>query len=142
MKVLAVAATVGVAVVALAWWIGPGLFGAPHSPPEQRVVTATVTEPMSCTTAGATEKVRFSLDGQTRKGVLTACGHDKEEKVEVVVPADAGSGSIEVRSAVSSPGYSTLRGPLGLLLLALSCGAGGTYAFLVIRGPRREPALA
>ena len=142
MKVLAVAATVGVAVVALAWWIGPGLFGATHSPPEKRVVTATVTEPMSCTKPGAAEKVRFTLDGQTREGVLTACGHDKEEKVEVVVPADAGSGPIDVRSAVSSPGYSTLRGPLGLLLLALSCGAGGTYAFLVIRGPRREPALA
>lgn len=142
MKVLAVAGVVGVAVVALAWWVGPGLFGATSSDPETRVVTATVAEPVPCTEPGAQEKVDFTLDGQTRTGILTACGHDKEENVRVVVPADAGSGPIEVRSAVSSPGYSTLRGPLGLLLLALSCGAGGVYAFLIIRGPRREPALA
>lgn len=142
MKVLAVAGLAGIVVVALAWWIGPSLFGATSSDPETRVVTATVTDPVPCTKPDPQEKVDFTLDGQSRTGVLTACGHDTKENVLVVVPADAGPGSIEVRSAVSSPGYSALRGPLGLLLLALSCAAGGVYAFLVIRGPRREPALA
>lgn len=139
---LAVAAVVGVLVVAAAWWIGPGLFGSTSAVPEHRVVTATVVAPVPCTTAGAEETVSFEWQGTPRKGMLTACGHDRDEQVEVAVPVDAGSGPIDVDSVAGSTGYSALRGPIRLLLLALSCTAGGIYAFLVIRGPRMRMAPA
>lgn len=142
---MAVAAVVGVAVVALAWWLGPGLFGAGTDRQDARVMTATVTDPVPCTTSGARETVRFTLDGQQRSGMLSACGHDSDERVRVALPAQSatpGEGPVEVGSAVSSSGYSALLGPIALVLLALSCGAGGVYAFLVVRGPRPRPAMA
>lgn len=139
-KVLTVAAVVGVAVVALAWWAGPGLFTAPGSEARSRVVSATVTEPSSCTDSQAHERVRFTIDGTDREGKLTACGHDKQEQLRVAVPVRPGDGPITVHSAAATTGYAALRAPLGLVLLALSCAAGGIYAFLVVRGPRQRRA--
>lgn len=141
-RAVSVAAAVGLLVVVAAWWLSPGLFDATRSVPETRVVTATVISPTPCTAKTAEETVRFVFSGQRRTGVLKACGHDKNAKVRVAVPVNPGSGPIEVRSATSSRGYSTLRIPLGLLLLGLSCGAGGVYALLVVRGPRGRGRLA
>lgn len=132
------AAVVGVLVVGLAWWFGPGLFGASDTTAEHRVVRATVTDPAPCTGTNGRERVRFTLDHEKREGELRACGHDAKEQLRVAVPEQAGSGRIAVQSAVSSTGYSALRMPVGLLLLLLSCAAGGLYAFLVVRGPRRR----
>lgn len=142
-RALSVATAVGVFVVATAWWLSPGLFDATRSVPETRVVTATVISPSSCTETGAEEIVRFVFSGQKRKGVLTACGHDENEQIRVAVPVNPGSGTIEVRSATSSRGFSSLRIPLGLLLLTMSCCAGAGYALLLVRGGfrRARPAV-
>lgn len=141
-KALTVAVVVGVVLVGLAWWFGPGLFGASDTTAESRVVRATITEPVPCTETAGQERVRFTLDGAERDGVLRACGHDTKEQVRVAVPDEAGGGLLTVHTAVSSTGYSALRVPVGLLLLLLSCAAGGLYAFLVVRGPRRASAVS
>ena|GEM_PF-3461661 len=138
MKTLTVAVVVGMAVVALAWWFGPVLFGASEARAGDRTVRATVTEPASCTAAEGRERVNFTLRGEQRSGVLLACGHDKNEQLRVTIPTEAESGTVTVHSAGASTGYSALRVPLGLVLLAMSAAAGGVYAFLVIRGPRVE----
>ncbi|WP_232376546.1 hypothetical protein [Amycolatopsis aidingensis] len=139
-NVLAVAAFAGVLVVFSAWWFGPDLFGRQEQENE-RVVPATVTMGASCSEPDAEETVRFELDGETRNGTLGACGHDREDQVEIAVPAGAGSGLIDVRIAATARGNSDLRRPVGLGLLALSCAGGGMYAFLVVRGPRQRAVL-
>jgi hypothetical protein len=139
-NVLAVAFAAGVLVLAAAWLAGPALFGARQEQPRQ-VVQATVTMPAECTAPSPEETVRFELDGRTRNGMLNACGHDQEEAIEIAVPVNAGEGLIDVRIAATAGGADGLQRPVGLAMLALSCVAGGVYAFLVARGPR-HPALA
>jgi hypothetical protein len=138
-NVLAVAFVTGLFVLAAAWLAGPELFGAKQEQPS-RMVRATVTMPAECTAPSPEETVRFELDGRTRNGTLNACGHDQEETIEIAVPANAGAGLIDVRIAATAGGTSGAQRPVGLAMLALSCVAGGVYAFLVARGPR-HPAL-
>ncbi|MFC4004325.1 hypothetical protein ACFS2C_19750 [Prauserella oleivorans] len=135
-RVLGVAAVTGILVVLLAWWAGPSLFGsAPEA--ETRTVEATVTLPAECTNPNAEETVRFELDGATRNGTLSGCGHNRDEQVEIAVPHDPPDGLIDVQLASTAPGTSDLRRPVGLALLVLGCAAGATYAYLLARGPRR-----
>ncbi len=137
---LAVAAFAGFLVLVGAWWVGPDLFGRAPAP-EHRITQATVTMPTSCTDAGGGETVQFELDGETRSGNLNACGHSQGELLDIAVPADAGTGLIDVRLAATAPGHSDLRRPVGLVLLALSCAGGGVYSYLLRRGPRRRAVL-
>jgi hypothetical protein len=131
----------GVVVVIIVWWAGPGVFGAVSSN-SGTVTEATVTAPASCSDGNATETVQFQSGGQTRTGSLDACGHDKNDRVEITVPSGAGAGPVDVHLADVVVGHSGLRRPVGLALLALSCLSGGAYAFLVQRGARRTAALA
>ena len=139
-NVLAVCGAVGVLVLVVAWWLGPGLFGSVESA-QGTVAEAKVTLPMPCSQPGAKETVQFELNGQDRNGTLDGCGHGKDERVSIIAPADAGSGLIDVSLADVVKGHSDPRRPVGLALLAISCAAGGMYAFLVVRGPRRKPVL-
>lgn len=142
-KVLGLAALVGLVIVLAAWWIGPSLFGQVSVEP-RREVPATVTLPAECTNPSAEETVSFELDGRTMNGTLSGCGHDQDEQIRIAVPANAQQGEgglLEVHLAATAPGTSDLRRPVGLALLVLSCASGGTYAFLVARGPRRRVAI-
>lgn len=139
-KVLAVAAFAGVLVLATAWWIGPDLFGRAQTT-EHRITQATVTLPVPCSSPGDGETVQFEFEGAERKGLLNACGHSEGELLNIAVPVDAGAGLIDVRLAATAPGYSDLRRPVGLVLLALACTGGGIYSFLLVRGPRRRAIL-
>ncbi|MBK1788968.1 hypothetical protein [Prauserella cavernicola] len=139
-KVLGVAAVTGILVVLGCWWAGPSLFGAVETE-QSRTVEATVTLPADCTAPDAEETVSFELDGETRNGTLNGCGHDQDEQIEIAVPSEAPDGLIDVQLANAAMGSSDLRRPVGLALLVVSCAAGGSYAFLVVRGPRRLPAV-
>ncbi|MTD55095.1 hypothetical protein [Amycolatopsis pithecellobii] len=138
---LAIPVLAGIVIVFLAWSAGPGLLGSVSSG-GGTVTEATVTTPAACSDPNPTETVEFSSGGQTRTGSLDACGHDKNNRVEITVPAQAGAGPVAVHLADVVVGHSDLRRPVGLALLALSCLGGGAYAFLVQRGGRRAPALA
>lgn len=140
-KTFAVAVVVGVAIVTAVWWAGPGILGG-TTVAQGTVTEATVTTPASCTAPNPMETVEFQQGGQNRTGTLDACGHDRNDRVQITVPADFGTGSGKVHLADVIQGHTDLRRPVGLALLALSCLCGGTYAFLVLRGPRREPAMA
>ncbi|MDI5977079.1 hypothetical protein [Amycolatopsis magusensis] len=135
----AVAALAGVLVV-LATWLTPGVLGA-NGGTDDVVVRATVTKPLPCTNTGAREGVRVEVDGQRRDATLSACGHSEGEQFDVAVPSDAGSGPLEVRIVAAARDDNSLLQPVALSLLALSCLAGGTYAHLYLRGPRRRPVL-
>ncbi|TVT15286.1 hypothetical protein FNH06_36440 [Amycolatopsis acidiphila] len=128
----------GIAVVVIVWWAGPGMFGSVASNGGP-VTEATVTTPASCSDPNPTETVQFQAGGQTRTGSLDACGHDRNNRVDITVPSDAGPGQVNVHLADVVAGHSDLRRPVGLALLALSCLSGGAYAFLV---QRRTAALA
>lgn len=140
-KPLAFAVLIGVVVVTAVWWAGPGILGG-ASTAQGAVAEATVTTPAACSAANPMETVQFQQGGQARTGMLDACGNDPNDRVEVTVPAGFGNGSTNVHLADVVQGHSDLRRPAGLAMLALSCLGGGTYAFLVLRGPRRHPALA
>lgn len=140
-KTFAVAAVAGVAVVTAVWWAGPGILGL-TAVAQGTVADATVTTPASCAGANPVETVEFQQGGQNQTGSLDACGHDKDDRVQVTVPADFGTGSGKVHLADVVQGHTDLRRSVGLALLALSCLGGGTYAFLVLRGPRSRAALA
>ncbi|TWE23817.1 hypothetical protein FHX69_5119 [Prauserella muralis] len=138
---LGVAAATGLLIVLAAWWAGPSLFGVP-AVAEMRTVEATVTLPADCSNPNAAETVRFEFGGETRNGTLNGCGHDQDERVDIAVPSEAPeSGLIDVQLASTALGTTDLRRPVGLVLLVLSCAAGGMYAYLVARGPRRTVAL-
>lgn len=140
-RALLVAGFVGLLIVLIVWWIGPGLFASADEPVE-RVVTASVSEPVSCTEPDAVEQVTF-LDGdKPRTASLHACGHDKGEELAVAVPESPGPGALTVRSAETDAGHSNARRTIGLLLVALSCLGGGAYAFLVSQaGPCRRSSV-
>lgn len=131
-RAILVACVVGFIVLVFAWWVGPGLFSGTDEP--ARVVTASVVEPADCTAATPVETVTF-IDGEgKREARLRACGHDKGEQLQVVLPQEPGAGELTVRSADTETGHSNLRQSIGLLLVALSCAGGATYALLVTRG--------
>ncbi|HVV10753.1 hypothetical protein [Amycolatopsis sp.] len=136
---LLVAVLVGIAVVVIVWWAGPGALGGSDAA-QGTVTSATVTVAAECSNADASETVQFEFGGQTHTGSLDACGHDKNDKVDILVPTGIGAGTVDVHLADVNVGHSDLRRPVGLVLLALSCISGAVYAFLVQRGPRR-PAL-
>ncbi|MEC3978818.1 hypothetical protein QMK34_26465 [Amycolatopsis sp. H20-H5] len=139
---MAFAGGVGLLVVVLAWFLGPGLFGI-SSTPVGSTVQAEVVTPAACTGANAGEAVRFSFGGKNRDGMLDGCGHGKGERIDVTVPDGAAeTGTIQVTAAETVVGASDLRRPVGLALLVLSCFAGGMYTFLVLRGPRRAVVAA
>lgn len=138
---LLIPALAGVAIILIVWWAGPSVFGS-LSAGQGTVAEATVTTPASCSDANPTETVQFQSGGQTRTGSLDACGHDKNDRVDITVPSDAGAGEVDVHLADVVLGHNDLRRPVGLALLALSCLSGGAYAFLVQRRSRRAPALA
>lgn len=135
-RAVLLAAVVGLVVLFLAWMSGPSLFAGAAE--EERVVTATVTKPVPCTAAGAQETVRLP-DKRTAK--LTACGHEKGEKLSVAVPAEP-DGELTARVADTAVGYNNARQNFGLLLMALACVGGGFYAWLVTRRQLTEPAEA
>jgi hypothetical protein len=140
-KIFATAALVGVAIVTAVWWAGPGILGL-TAVVQGTVAEATVITPASCAGANPAETVAFQQGGRDRTGTLDACGHDKNDRVSISVPADFGTGSGDVHLADVIEGHTDLRRPVGLALLALSCLGGGTYAFLVLRGPRRAAVMA
>ncbi|AIG79597.1 Putative membrane protein [Amycolatopsis japonica] len=131
---LAVAAGVGLLVVFLAWFAGPGLFGISNET-KGTTVQAEVVQPAPCT-GGATERVKFEFGGAPMEGSLNGCGHGQGERIEVVVPDGAAGDAVSVHAADATAGASDARRPLGLALLVFSCFAGGMYVFLVLRGPR------
>lgn len=138
-KPLGVAAGVGVFVVMLTWLLGLDVFTV-RSTQQGTVVTAEVTGPLPCTSPGTGETVRFQYGGKTRDGTLSACGHDRGERVGVAVPADASaSGLVPVRLAMTASAGGDRSRSIALGLVALSCVAGGIYVFLVRRGPRTRP---
>jgi hypothetical protein len=136
-KTFAFAVLAGIAIVTGVWWAGPGMLGI-TAVAQGPVVEATVTTPAVCTDPNPTETVQFQQNGQTRTGTLDGCGNDKNDRVEITVPSGFGTGSAKVQLADVVQGQSDPRRPVGLALLALSCLGGGTYAFLVLRGPRRH----
>jgi hypothetical protein len=133
---LAVAAAVGVLVVVFTWFAGSGLFAISH-PQQGTVATAVVTRPMPCTAPSAQETVSFPFGGTTRDGILNACGQNQGERIDIVVPANAGAGLIQVNTAQTVPGNTDLRRPVALALVAMSCFAGAFYVYLVKRGAHR-----
>ncbi len=133
---LAVAAGVGLLVIFLAWFAGPGLFGIANDA-RGTIVQAEVVQSAPCAGGGATETVKFDYGGKPVEGSLNGCGHGKGERLDVVVPSGASGDVISVHAAEATAGASDSRRPLGLALLVFSCFAGGMYVFLVLRGPRR-----
>ncbi|NKQ57342.1 hypothetical protein HFP15_31205 [Amycolatopsis sp. K13G38] len=126
----------GIAIVVAVWWAGPGALG-PVDAPSGTVTEATVTTAAPCTDANPRETVQFSFGGQARTGSLDACGHGQNDRVQITVPTLAGTGPVDVHLADVVAGHGALRGPVGLVLLTLSCFAGAAYAFLMARGRRK-----
>ncbi|RZQ62616.1 hypothetical protein [Amycolatopsis suaedae] len=140
-KVLVVPVLAGVFIVAGAFFAGPGLLGAPAQASD-RVGRATVVQAVPCSNTGAREGVRVEFEGQRRDATLSACGHTEGEQFDVTVPENfTGGDTPEVRIATAVTEPSGLFRPVGFGLLALSCAAGGVYAYLVLRGPRRRAVL-
>ncbi len=128
----------GLLILLGAWWMGPSLFGPTPGGQDRHVLDATVTKPVGCSEPNAEEIVQFELAGRTHEGALSGCGHDQDEKVRIAMTDDPAEtdGPVPVRLAATAPGVNDLRRPVGLGLLMLSCVGGGTYAFLLARGPR------
>ena len=133
---LAVPVLAGIAIVLAVWWAGPGVLGeAPAT--NGTLADATVTTAAACTDGNARETVRFDFGGQPRTGSLDACGHSVGDRVQITVPAGVGTGSVDVHLADVVEGHNSLRPPVAMALLVVSCFAGAGYAFLMHRGPRK-----
>lgn len=119
---------VGLACVAAAvalWW--------PRTSTEVHRVAATVVAPASCGAADAYDRVELTVGDRTHTAKLDGCGHQRNEVVEVVVPADT-SGEFTVQAAASTPEGMPLETRLAVMLMCLSGLAGGLYAYLWTTG--------
>ncbi|MGW4111874.1 hypothetical protein ACWEFJ_13440 [Actinosynnema sp. NPDC004786] len=122
---------VGLAAVAAAvalWW--------PRTSAEVQRVSATVVTPASCGDADAYDRVELTIGDRTHTARLDGCGHQPNEVVEVVLPADT-SGEFTVQAAASAPAGMPFGTRLTMLLMCLSGLAGGLYAYLMTR--RSQP---
>ena len=118
---------VGLAAVAAAvalWW--------PRTSADVQRVAATVVTPASCGDADAYDRVELTIGDRVHTAKLDGCGHQRDEVVEVVVPADTG-GEFTVQAAASAPAGLPLETRLATLLTCLSGLAGGLYAYLLTR---------
>ncbi|WP_447005776.1 hypothetical protein ACRAKI_04465 [Saccharothrix isguenensis] len=122
--VLLVVGLAGVAAAVALWW--------PHTSTGVTRVSATVVTPASCGDAEAYDRVELEIGDRTRTARLDACGHRRDEVVEVVVPADT-SGELTVQAAASAPEGMPFEARLTVILMCLSGLAGGLYAHLWTR---------
>ncbi|MFO7193388.1 MAG: hypothetical protein DIU77_014190 [Thermocrispum agreste] len=129
------AAVVGFVVLFVTGSYGHEVFA--EEPVAERVVPAKVVESTPCTEPNPTEKVTVTLGEEQRDATLSACGHEKGEKLNVVVPAQVPLGALTVRSAQTVTGFDSVRRSIGLGLMSLACMSGGLYAWLVTRRRRR-----
>ncbi|WP_158849313.1 hypothetical protein [Saccharothrix deserti] len=126
--VLLVVGPVGVAAAVALWW--------PRTSTEVERVAATVVAPASCGGAEAYDRVELKIGDETHTAKLDGCGHQQNEVVEVVVPADT-SGEFIVQDAASTPVGMPFDARLTTMLMCLSGLAGGLYAYLLTR--RAQP---
>jgi hypothetical protein len=126
--VLLVVGLAGVAAAVASWW--PGTSAEVHR------VAATVVAPASCGGADAYDRVELKIGDRTHTAKLDGCGHQQDEVMEVVVPADT-SGEFTVQAAASTPQGMPFDLRLTTLLMCLSGLAGGLYAYLLTR--RAQP---
>lgn len=124
---LLVVGLVAVAAAVALWW--------PRTSTEVRRATATVVAPASCGDAEAYDQVELTIGDQAHTARLDGCGHQQDEVVEVVVPADTG-GEFTVQAAASTPVGMPFEVRLTTLLMCLSGLAGGLYASLLTRRPQ------
>lgn len=125
---------VGLAAVAAAvalWW--------PRTSTQVERVAATVVAPASCGDPDAYDRVELTIGDRTRTAKLDGCGHQRNEVVDVVVPADT-EGEFTVQNAASAPAGMPFGTRLTTLLMCLSGLAGGLYAYLLTR--RSQPTAA
>ncbi|MFI9011244.1 hypothetical protein ACIGNX_28810 [Actinosynnema sp. NPDC053489] len=129
--VLLVVGLAGVAAAVASWW--------PRTSAEVQRVAATVVAPASCGDANAYDRVELTIGDRTHTAKLDGCGHQRDEVVDVVLPADT-SGEFTVQAAASTPVGMPFPARLTTLLLCLSGLAGGLYAHLLTR--RSQPTSA
>ncbi|MEV1115333.1 hypothetical protein AB0I91_09715 [Actinosynnema sp. NPDC049800] len=129
--VLLVVGLVAVAAAVALWW--------PRTSAEVQRTAATVVAPASCGDAEAYDRVELTIGDRTHTAKLDGCGHQQDEVVEVVVPADT-SGEFTVQAAASTPVGMPFDVRLTTLLMCLSGLAGGLYAYLLTR--RSQPTAA
>ncbi|MGM1058866.1 hypothetical protein [Saccharothrix sp. Mg75] len=126
--VLLLAGLAAVAAAVALWW--------PHPSEGAERAEATVTAPASCGGGGdAYDRVELKIGDQVRTARLDGCGHSRDERVEVVVPADT-AGDFLVQAAASAPAGLPFANRLTALLLCLSGLAGGLYAHLLTGRPQ------
>ncbi|MCE7000328.1 hypothetical protein LZG04_36755 [Saccharothrix sp. S26] len=126
--VLLVVGLLAVAAAVALWW--------PRTSTQAQRVTATVVEPASCGDADAYDRVELTIGDRTHTAKLDGCGHQPNEVVEVVVPADT-DGEFTVQAAAAAPAGVPFEIRLATLLMCLSGLAGGLYAYLLTR--RSQP---
>jgi hypothetical protein len=129
--VLLVVGLAGVTAAVALWW--------PHPSAEVQRATATVVAPASCGDPDAYDRVELTIGDRTHTAKLDGCGHQQNEVVEVVVPADT-DGELTVQAAASAPAGMPFEVRLTTLLMCLSGLAGGLYAYLLTR--RSQPTAA
>jgi hypothetical protein len=112
-----------------------GLFGTSVED-QGTTVEARVVAGTPCDKAGATEKVAFKLGKTDHEAGFDGCGHSKDERVSITVPAGKLPANLVVHAADAAVGDSEDGEGLGLLLIVVSGMAGAGYAFLLRRGPR------
>ncbi|WP_148088836.1 hypothetical protein [Saccharothrix texasensis] len=122
--VLLVVGLVAVAAAVALWW--------PRTSAQVQKAPATVVAPASCGDAEAYDRVELTIGDRTHTAKLDGCGHQQDEVVEVVVPADT-EGEFTVQAAASTPEGMPFDVRLTTLLLCLSGLAGGLYAYLLTR---------
>ncbi|HEX3589701.1 MAG TPA: hypothetical protein VHV74_08710 [Pseudonocardiaceae bacterium] len=137
---LIVQAAVGVACVAVVivgLWLVAGFAGSPTSAAaDARQVEATVTSTASCEGGDTQDSVSYRLDGAGHAAKLDGCGHQKGERLAVLV--SDGSGVVE--PADTAPGDSSgLSHRVAFVLLIVATVVGGAFAHRFAHTHRGAP---
>lgn len=131
-SILLVLGVLGVVVAGVAVW---PLVAAAGERTELRRATATVVEQRSCGGGAVGDRIEVRVDGKTRTGTFSGCGHSEGSELKVMIPAHRGDGFVAIPADSADSGLAELTLRANLILATLAAVAGGGYGILL--GGRR-----
>ena len=127
-SILLVLGVLGVVVAGVTVW---PLVAAAGERTKLRPATATVVEQRSCGGKAAGDRIEVRVDGETRTGTFSGCGHSEGSELKVMIPARESDDFVAIPADSADSGVAELTLRANLILATLAAIAGGGYGILL-----------
>lgn len=131
-----------VAVVVVILWLAAGIAGARGTTTSDHVATATVTSTASCQGSDTEDSISITVTGTVHPAKLDGCGHQRGERIGVLVPAAFANGTL-LEPADAAPGNSSgASHRVAFVLLIVATVVGGAFGYRFFRTAARTAPVA